>query len=440
MGKTTGRTKKSSRRADTGLRGASDCKGGDVLRRAQGPPRRNGIGGAGQTEQESQVGIESLIKQVEIKLQEGQIEAALPIAKKALSQAQSATVASTAKYVLQMLNMLAEIHLELGEPDEARRYFLSAVDADPDGTIAFADGAGNGGVEKFLYLSQLSEEGGEDSIRWLQRGADILRREIDIRRDTLFKFERMRLDGKEPEDAMLQELQGSLARALCAEIEIYMTDLSFSSESEGYCEKLIAEALPSAAAACNRDPTALQTLANIRISQCRMHEAQRALKDSLLLWDNSLPDDGLTNKVPDFPTRISLSRLLMEAEMEMQALEVLERLVSEDDQSIEAWYLGGWCLYLLAQKWDAEDAPQTDPFAAQKASRQWLRQGLSLYETLQYEDERLRDHAMDLVKELDGMLPDDGDETDEGSEGGEWESDDSEDDEGDEGSGDEDME
>jgi hypothetical protein len=30
----------------------------------------------------------------------------------------------------------------------------------------------------------------------------------------------------------------------------------------------------------------------------------------------------------------------MEVEMELQALQVLERLILEDDESIEAWYLG----------------------------------------------------------------------------------------------------
>lgn len=103
--------------------------------------------------------------------------------------------------------------------------------------------------------------------------------------------------------------------------------------------------------------------------------------------------------------------------MEEEALEVVERLVNEDDQSVEAWYLGGWCLYLLGQKQTArEDAmdDETDKTAEKVAetvrrssllsSREWLRQSLRVYEILDYEDERLRDHAVELVRALDGEL------------------------------------
>jgi hypothetical protein len=76
-----------------------------------------------------------------------------------------------------------------------------------------------------------------------------------------------------------------------------------------------------------------------------MEDAQSALRRSLETWQDLPPEHP---DVPDYPERISLARLLMEAQMEEEALEVVERLVGEDDESIEAWYLGGWCLYLMA--------------------------------------------------------------------------------------------
>lgn len=102
--------------------------------------------------------------------------------------------------------------------------------------------------------------------------------------------------------------------------------------------------------------------------------------------------------------------------MELEALEVLERLILEDDQSVEAWYLGGWCLHLLAEKQqapsdaEAEDSPESKRHASLVASREWLKQSLKLYDLLQYEDERLRDHALELVQEMNKELGEDMDD------------------------------
>ena len=105
--------------------------------------------------------------------------------------------------------------------------------------------------------------------------------------------------------------------------------------------------------------------------------------------------------------------------MEEAAIEVVERLLGEDDQSVEAWYLGGWGLYLLGQKKARENQEANNEqdgaghenkthedinTASLISSRQWLKQGLTLYEMLEYQDDRLRDHALELVSELDDQL------------------------------------
>lgn len=171
-------------------------------------------------------------------------------------------------------------------------------------------------------------------------------------------------------------------------------------------------------------PEVLQTLASIRISQLRTDDAQAALRKSLGLWKDLPPEDL---SIPDFAVRISLVRLLMEVSLEFEALEVLERLILEDDQSVEAWYLGGWCLYLLAEKQQApKDVTEEDPnesprHASLVASREWLKQSLKLYELLEYEDERLRDHAQELVQGMNQEIGEDLDDDDSEGEGeGEW--------------------
>lgn len=166
--------------------------------------------------------------------------------------------------------------------------------------------------------------------------------------------------------------------------------------AEARCETAVTEALLVAP----NNPESLQTLASIRISQLRMDDARAALSRSLALWKDLDPDD---KSVPDFSTRISLSRLLMEAEMEEDAIEVLERLVGDDDASVEAWYLGGWCLHLLSEKQDATEQTKTR-LALKHASRDWLQNCLKLYVALEYEDERLKEHAEELVSNLDDTL------------------------------------
>ena len=136
-------------------------------------------------------------------------------------------------------------------------------------------------------------------------------------------------------------------------------------------------------------------------------------------------------------------------------MEVLERLVQEDDGSVEAWYLGGWGLFLMGEKKrreggsgggggrdenesveggvgrDGEEAEIMSWTALMVASREWLGNSLRLYELREYEDERLREHAVELVegldKELGGVLGDGEEE-----EGGEWEDEEEDGDEEDE--------
>jgi len=195
---------------------------------------------------------------------------------------------------------------------------------------------------------------------------------------------------------------------------------SWEEDAEARCDALISEAISVTPDA----PEVLQTLASIRISQLRTDEAQAALRKSIGIWKDLPPDDL---SIPDFAVRISLARLLMEVSLEFEALEVLERLILEDDQSVEAWYLGGWCLYLLAEKQQApkditEDDPTESPrHASLVASREWLKQSLKLYQLLEYEDERLRDHAAELVQGMNQEIGEDIDDDSEAEGEGEWE-------------------
>ena len=53
---------------------------------------------------------------------------------------------------------------------------------------------------------------------------------------------------------------------------------------------------------------------------------------------------------PSYATRMAATRLLMETEMYDTAFAVLEELQEEDDEVVDLWYLGGWCLYCQGEK------------------------------------------------------------------------------------------
>ena len=310
---------------------------------------------------------------------------------------------------LPALNLLGEIHVELGEIDTARRYFLQAAAIDEDGAIGEDVG---GGAEKFLWLAQLSEDGGNDSVGWFEKGAMSLKIQIQA----LLDRKNLDADGQ----AMLEEKRRKLAVALCGVVEVYMTDLSWEDDAEQKCEAFVTEA--TLVAPGFAEPW--QTLANVRLSQSRLEDAQAALRRSLDLWNDLPPENEL---VPDFPTRVSLARLLMESDLDVEAIEVLERLVSEDDSSVEVWYLGGWGLYVLGEKQKTGDLKvENEDGESWKiswiSSRQWLNHSLRLFKQQDYEDERLGQHAKELLSLLNTELGSDGGNGDE-EEGEEWEDD-----------------
>ncbi|KAI0124672.1 TPR domain-containing protein [Xylariales sp. AK1849] len=339
-----------------------------------------------------------LIKAAEVQIQGGNAADALALAERALGQS-----APGSDGALAALNLLGHVSLELGDFDNARSYFLKAVAIDADGSKSEDVG---GGPEKFLCLAQLSEEGGADSVKWFGKGASALKLQVQT-----LEGARKR---SEEQEAHLEDLRRKHAMTLCAVAEIYMTDLSWEADAEQQCETLVTEATMAAPDFAE----SWQTLANVRISQSRIEDAKAALLRSLELWKDLPAEDP---SVPDFPSRVSLARLLMEVDMEQEAIEVLERLVGEDDHSVEVWYLGGWGLYVMGEKQKAEKSgPEDEWKASWISSRVWLNQCQTLFAQQDYEDERLGEHSKELLAAISQELGDVHNEEDD-DEGGDWE-------------------
>ncbi|KAF4122476.1 TPR domain protein [Geosmithia morbida] len=335
-------------------------------------------------------GAGTLLADAETQLTVGNLDEAIALARKALE-----TTGEGGDFELRALNLLGTLHVETGDVDEARDFFARAVKLDEEGTV---DEKVGGGPEKFMFMAQLSEEGGQDSVKWFERGAAALRKQIQALTEAAPTGSRT-----DEQQASLDDKQSRLGGVLCAVVEVYMTDLSWEEDAEQRCEALVTEAMLIAPGSAET----WQTVANVRISQQRVDEARTALRRSLELWQHLAPEHPA---VPEFPTRISLSRLLLEVEMEDEALTVLQRLVSDDDQSVEAWYLGGWCLYIAGDKLRQSNPDEWKSLWT--SSRQWLAVCLKLYEVQEYEDERLGEHAAELLQSINKELgePADGEE------------------------------
>ncbi|KAK3362849.1 hypothetical protein B0T25DRAFT_20186 [Lasiosphaeria hispida] len=308
------------------------------------------------------------------------------------------------------LSLLGQISVELGDIEKACEYFTRAVALDEDGVLPEEEG---GGPEKFLWLAQLSGEGGQDSVSWYQRGASALRTQIQVLGEQLGSLPYTR----DQQAAAISEKQRKLADTLCAVAEVYMTDLSWEEDAEQRCEALITEATLLAPDLAET----WQTVANVRISQTRKEEAREALKRSLGLWADLAPQDP---RVPPFPTRVSLVRLLIEVDMEESAIEVAQRLIREDDRSVEVWYLGGYGRYILGDKMKQEGADAESWQRVWRSSRKWLAQCLRIFEVEEYEDDRLRDHAQELLVLIKAEL---GEAAEGDGDANEWEDTDDED-------------
>lgn len=356
-----------------------------------------------------------LLAEATAHLEQGDALNAINVAKQALEVAlDSDDSRACAAY-----NLLGEINVELGEIDTARTCFLQAAKIDEDGALAEELG---GGPEKFNWLAQLSEEGGADSVKWFDKAACALRAQIQLLTNAVAEAKRKGSAHGAVEkelEAKIDEKKRKLSETLCAVTEVYMTDLSWEDDAETRCEALVTEATMLAPEL----PDAWQTVANVRISQSRREDAVAALERSLAIWTDLEPEDP---KVPAFPSRVALARLLMECDMEKRALEVCDRLVLDDDTSVEAWYLGGLAHYTVGEKQktstegtkngtNGEHSSGEEWKKAWVRARSWLSQCMLLFEAQEYEDERLGEHAQELLATLEAAdLPDDDGEDEEG--------------------------
>ncbi|THH33213.1 hypothetical protein EUX98_g977 [Antrodiella citrinella] len=297
--------------------------------------------------------------------------------------------------------MLGVAQLEMGDVDAARETFGTLVPPHPDASSPPPPSA-------HLYLAQLSDQDPQLALQHYQAAVDILLGQLKGK-------SRAGNDADPSSDEV--ELKNHIVRALIGMVEIWMDpsyDLCFDPAAEKNCEDLLNLALQT-------DPgntEALQALASVRLSQQRPDEAKQCLEQAWSLWKDLEPDDA---KLPSIPTRLSLVKMFLELFLFTHALVVLQGVMAEDDQEVEAWYLEGWCFFLMAEQ-SRETGKKVDELSWQELAqdaRDCLDTCCSLHKGQEHPDTPILEHVQELIGKLEeaGIKP----STDDGVEGEGWE-------------------
>ena len=196
---------------------------------------------------------------------------------------------------------------------------------------------------------------------------------------------------------------------------------------------------------------ALQALASVRMSQQRPEEAKGILEKAWSTWheleaggshrssssrtlsDRTLVDDP---RLPPIASRLNLTKLFLELSLFTPALMVLQGIMASDDEEVEAWYLEGWCFFLMSEQareqggkldeltWeelarDSRDCLETCKTVGSDRASQLsavLKPTLQLHANQGHPDLPIREHVGELISKLEELgikpSPEDGAQND----------------------------
>ncbi|KAJ8461797.1 hypothetical protein ONZ51_g11309 [Trametes cubensis] len=281
--------------------------------------------------------------------------------------------------------ILGVVQLETGELEAAKQTFLSLIPPSPGAPSVPPPSA-------HLYLAQLSDDDPHLALKHYQAAVDILSAQLKG------KERAVDLVGATDDES---ELKRNIVRALIGMVEIWMDpsyDLCFDPAAEKTCEDLINLALQT-------DPgntEALQTLASVRMSQQRPDDAKACLEQAWSQWKDLDLDDP---RLPPIPSRLSLVKLFLELELYTPALLVLQGIMATDDQEVEAWYLEGWCFYLMAEQ-AQESGGKLDELTWEdlaRDARDCLETCQMLHINQEHPDKPLLEHVRELIAKLEAL-------------------------------------
>lgn len=300
---------------------------------------------------------------------------------------------------IEALELLMEALFDLGETQRATSTLHKLIDAQKARGLLPVP-------EHFMYLGQLST--GRVAVQHFSSGIAAWKAAM------------------QPDTPLDPAVQRRICSAYCSICDIFMTDLCFEPDAEAQCERCCQEALEVNPEGIE----VLQTLASVRISQQRQEEARKCVLRSLEKWHRPIPkhmlsaaatttaapadEDEIAGReeegedivdavaeleAPDFDFRMQTAKLLMEVGEHDKAVELLERLLLEDDLTAGVWYLLAACHEIQGQH---DEAVECALYALKIVSQSDYEQDPCLVEQV----EQLAE-ALQVDKSLVSELPED---------------------------------
>ena len=334
---------------------------------------------AEKTQQTAKYSADDLINKIEEYLDCFEFDLAVKFCEKAISIAPDN---------LRVIETAGSVYAETGDLEKSKECFTKAVELNPDD-----------GHEKYMYLGQISS--GDEAKGWYLKG-------LEIMKGVLGNNVSENVASANPNKSI--PTSTDISNAYCALAEIFMTDSCFDDDAERECEKYCKEALSWGS--MNIDAYIVN--ANFLLSQEKREEAANILKESFELLNLKIPaDDGESDEngmdkdgengmeeegkgnasevedegddinIPSYTSRVSLSKLLTELGEYKKAEILMNRLVEENDEDLEIWYMLGWNMFL-------QDQFEDSIFLLTKAKE--------LYKRMECDDEELLGHLNELLE------------------------------------------
>jgi tetratricopeptide (TPR) repeat protein len=328
-------------------------------------------------------------------------------------QSTSSSSSSSLEQMLHVLEKMGEIQVSLNDPDQARQHFwqaLQLVEAQAE-ALPSSWNMLETHANFCLYLGQLSME--QEALEAYVKGISSLEKCLQLfetedefnnlpstAADTDMATEDERNSSQPSRHETLQLLKQKLSGAYCNVADLYLTDLCDEETAESDCQQYLEKALHLKGHDGEPMVDALQTMANLRLSQeeSRRHEAvdfilrayekQRVGSEALAalvgLQEGGKQRQGAAsmqeeeeeeeqakellevdaaNNLPEFEFRCQTAKILLEcadllskkrengkspsviSAQETQcvdaAISVLGSLLAQNDEVVEIWYLTG---------------------------------------------------------------------------------------------------
>mmetsp|Transcript_3145 Transcript_3145/g.5174 ORF Transcript_3145/g.5174 Transcript_3145/m.5174 type:complete len:457 (+) Transcript_3145:107-1477(+) len=311
-----------------------------------------------------------------------------------------------------VLGKMGELKASCGDVEGARNEFLDAIEllGNQQETAEVMQGdvgecniatAQNSESKAglYLYLGQLST--GTEALTALRIGVSELQRTVSIL-DRLLASKDDEANGMDIDGELnslnlkrfMVETKRQLCAAYCSIGELYLTDLCEEPDAENSCEAALKAAVEIDASAQTESrpfeseigpsqPDALQTMANLRLSQSRVAEALDCIMQTYIRMKvgceamsglvglatedkegvqeakaRELLEVDAASTLPEYGFRLQTAKIMLECtslvddgknsikeKCSESAIQVLGSLLAENDEVIEVWYLLG-CAFM----------------------------------------------------------------------------------------------